>query len=121
MFSGYSTFFLGDGEIVIGEDTYLGDHGHIGTVEGSTVKIGRKCRLGSFLEIRTVNSVANQDFSREELDSHVGDVCIGDFVWTGSHVFIREGVTIGDNVVVGAYSVVTHSFPSDVVVAGCPA
>ena len=31
------------------------------------------------------------------------------------------GVTIGDNVIIGANAVVTHSFPKNVVIAGVPA
>ena len=31
------------------------------------------------------------------------------------------GVTIGDNVIIGANAVITHSFPENVVVAGVPA
>lgn len=48
-------------------------------------------------------------------------VKIGDNVWIGGCATILPGVTIGDNVVIGAGSVVTRDIPSDVVVAGNPA
>lgn len=46
---------------------------------------------------------------------------IGHNVWIGGNAVILPGVTIGDNVVVGAGSVVTRDVPSDCVVAGNPA
>ncbi|WP_066223847.1 sugar O-acetyltransferase [Formosa haliotis] len=48
-------------------------------------------------------------------------VTIGNNVWVGGHSTICPGVTLGNNVVVGAGSVVTKSFPDDVVIAGNPA
>lgn len=48
-------------------------------------------------------------------------VKIGDNCWIGGHVTICPGVTIGDNVVIGAGSVVVKDVPSNVVVAGNPA
>lgn len=49
------------------------------------------------------------------------DVIIGNNVWLGANVTILPGVELGDNVVVGAGSVVTKSFPKNVVIAGNPA
>ncbi|KRN40458.1 galactoside O-acetyltransferase [Fructilactobacillus fructivorans] len=48
-------------------------------------------------------------------------ITIGDDAWFGGHVTIVPGVTLGNNVVVGAGSVVTKSFGDDVVLVGNPA
>lgn len=47
------------------------------------------------------------------------NVTIGDYCWIGAYVFIREGMKIGDNVVViGAHIVVTMDLPSYSVAVG---
>ena len=48
-------------------------------------------------------------------------VVVGNSVWIGGNAVILPGVTIGNNVVVGAGSVVTRDIPDNVVVAGNPA
>ena len=48
-------------------------------------------------------------------------VNIGDNVWIGGRAVICPGVTIGNNVVVAAGSVVTKNVPDNVVVGGNPA
>lgn len=47
-------------------------------------------------------------------------VTIGSSVWIGGNTVLCPGVAIGDNVVIGAGSVVTHDIPSGVVAAGNP-
>ena len=47
-------------------------------------------------------------------------VRIGRNCWLGAGVVVAPGVTVGDNVVIGAGSVVTKDLPSDVVAAGNP-
>ncbi len=46
---------------------------------------------------------------------------IGKNVWIGMNSTILKGVTIGDDSIVGAGSVVTMDIPADVVAAGNPA
>jgi maltose O-acetyltransferase len=48
-------------------------------------------------------------------------VTIGHQCWIGGRAIVCPGVTIGDNVVIGAGAVVTKDVPSNVVVGGNPA
>jgi acetyltransferase-like isoleucine patch superfamily enzyme len=48
-------------------------------------------------------------------------VVIADNVWLGERVIVNKGVTIGENSVVGAGSVVTRDIPPNSVAAGNPA
>lgn len=47
-------------------------------------------------------------------------VAIGNDCWFGANVVICPGVTIGDNCVIGAGSVVTRDIPANSFAAGCP-
>lgn len=47
-------------------------------------------------------------------------VNVGNNVWFGGNVTVCPGVSIGDNAVIGAGSVVTHDIPANVVAAGNP-
>ena len=57
---------------------------------------------------------------REKLYQFNMPVRIGRNCWLGAGAIILPGVTIGDNVVVGAGSVVTHDLPDNVVAVGNP-
>ena len=46
---------------------------------------------------------------------------IGTNVWLGANTIVLKGVSIGDNSIVGAGSVITKSLPSDVMAGGNPA
>jgi maltose O-acetyltransferase len=48
-------------------------------------------------------------------------VVIGNDCWFGANVVVCPGVSIGDNCVIGAGSVVTRDIPADSFAAGCPA
>ena len=56
----------------------------------------------------------------------IGDGCqighvLGKNVWVGSNATILQGVTIGDNSVIGAGAVVTGDIPANTVAVGVPA
>jgi maltose O-acetyltransferase len=51
----------------------------------------------------------------------IGRVTIGDNVFIGAETVVLPGVTIGSNVIIGANSTVTHDIPDGTVAAGTPA
>ncbi len=57
---------------------------------------------------------------REKAYQYNAPVHIGRNCWIGAGVLVMPGVTIGDNTVIGAGSVVTKDIPSDVVAVGNP-
>ena len=50
----------------------------------------------------------------------IGRVTIGDNVFIGAESVVLPGVTIGNNVIIGANSTVTDNIPDNMVVAGIP-
>lgn len=87
----------------------------------SNCKIGKNSLFASNILISTENHGVdpNHTYATQELESK--DVTIGENCWIGEKVTILPGVTLGDNVIVGAGSVITKSFESNVIVAGNPA
>ena len=65
---------------------------------------------------------SNHDVYNLDQRSDVADVIIGKDCWIGMNSIVLPGVVLGDHTVVGAGSVVTHSFPKGfIVIAGNPA
>jgi len=64
---------------------------------------------------------SNHDLSDKSKVAKASPIIIGDNVWLGANVIVLPSVSIGNNVVVGAGSVVTKSFPDNVIIAGNPA
>ena len=99
------------------------------------LRFGDKCAIGSYTRIwnyapieigdcflsaggLTLNSGGHDPLT---LENSSGPIKIGDRVWCGLNVTILQGVTIGDDVVIGAGSLVIDDVPSNTVVAGVPA
>ena len=58
---------------------------------------------------------------RKELKEFTKPVRIGKYVWLGGNVVVCPGVSIGDNSIIGAGSVVTTDIPANVIAVGNPA
>ncbi|WP_249898884.1 sugar O-acetyltransferase [Paenibacillus sp. PK3_47] len=77
---------------------------------------------GSFLGMNVTVATLNHGLALETRNTtNSFPVIIGDNVWIGSNATILPGVTIGNNSVIGAGSVVTKDVPENTVAAGVPA
>ena len=111
-----------------------------------SIRIGNNCKFGEYFHISSCNRItigdglltgrfvlitdnshgslsladANTPPIKRRLDSK-GEIVIGNNVWLGDKVTILAGVHIGDNVIIGANSVVTKDIPSNSMAAGNPA
>ncbi len=101
---------------------------------GATIEIGNGCGfsgtvIGAFTSIilkENVRCGANTLIT--DSDWHLDDpragvskpVLINKNVWLGVNVTVLKGVTIGENSVIGAGSVVTKDIPSNVIAGGNP-
>ena len=108
------------GEIHIGDFTSIQPYIHLAAA--APLFIGHDVLIASHVYI------TDHDHQFLIPDLHVGyqpltvaPVRIGNYVWIGENVVILKGVTVGDNAVLGANSVVTQNVPPYAVVGGAPA
>jgi|GEM_PF-476671 acetyltransferase-like isoleucine patch superfamily enzyme len=141
-FNGPGITMYGDGTIDLGENSYIGRHSRIQAMDGQRVRIGANTAVSHFVFCYTRNWVADQDMRgpdadaadgagpadtlalstpKDALATTEGDTIVGNNCWIGASVFLTEGVSVGDNTVVGANAVVTDSLPPHCVAAGTPA
>jgi len=115
----FRSIVIGGQNITIGQrvGTSLALSGGIYINGWKGLEIGDGTFIGPNVGILTVN----HDLYNRDLYTNDGSVRIGRNCWLGMNSMILPGVTLGDNVTVGAGSVVTHSYPSNVVIAGNPA
>lgn len=77
---------------------------------------------GTFIAPKVNLITINHPVEPSQRDCTYGaPITIGRNVWIGIASTVLPGVTIGDNSIVGANSVVTHDVPPNTIVAGSPA
>ena len=122
----------------LGEDCYIetpfhanwgGRHVHFGSsiyanfnltlVDDTHIYVGDFTQFGPNVVLATAGHPIAPEL-RERYYQYNAPVRIGRNCWLGANVVVVPGVTMGDNVVVGAGSVVTKDLPSNVVAVGNP-
>jgi acetyltransferase-like isoleucine patch superfamily enzyme len=105
----------------IGNNVYIGRYVCITCV--SNVKVSDGCVLSEYVYVADSSHGLKPDAGHimEQKLVHRGNVLIGENTFIGYRACIMPGVKLGRHCVVGANSVVTHSFPDYSMVAGVPA
>lgn len=75
---------------------------------------------GSTIAQEAYLCTGTHDFDDPSLPLQTAPIVIGRDVFLGARVFVLPGVSIGDRVIVGACSVVTHDLPANTICAGHP-
>lgn len=104
---------IGD-EVAINHSCTL-DGGKAGITIGSRTRIATQCKLYAFDHGMAPDQPIYQQANRSR------GIKIGEDVWLGAGVGIRDGVTIGNGAVIGMNSMVTGDVPDYAIMVGNPA
>jgi len=106
-----------------GKYMHLGSHVYVNfgltCVDDTHIYIGDYAMIGPNCILATANHPILPSLRMSEYQYNL-PIRIGRGCWLGAGVIVVPGVTIGDNAVVGAGSVVTKDIPANVVAAGNP-
>jgi len=101
----------------LGENCAIASFVHIWSNE--EVTIGAESIIAAHVQISSsTHNYLRRPYRSERIDRKV---VIGRNVWIGSGAIVLPGVSIGDNAVIGAGSVVTKDVPENALVYGVPA
>lgn len=106
-----------------GRHTYIGDNFYanfnLTLVDDTTITIGNHVMFGPNVVLTTAGHPVDPDRRRNVAQFNI-PITIEDNVWIGANVVVLPGVTVGENSVIGAGSVVTKDIPANVVAVGNP-
>lgn len=120
-------------EVIVKNRCYFGNGARLSA--GNRSQLGQGARLNGIIHIgddvmmgpdvvMMATSHAYSDRTipmNQQGEAEEKAIIIGNNVWVGTRAILLPGVSIGDNSIIGAGSIVTKSFPSDSVIAGNPA
>lgn len=119
----FAARFAATPTLSIGNNTYIGHNTSFSI--GKRITIGDHCLIAGGVAMLDSNGHPVDPDKRRAGEppdeSSVRPIMIGDNVWIGQRALICPGVTIGDNSVVSAVSLVRDDVPPDCIVAGNPA
>ena len=108
------------GILQIGERLNVNSYSRI--VVHERIDIGNDVTIGQMVSILDHDHHYEITNGKMELDGYTTKpIEIGNNVWIGDKCTILKGAKVGDNVIIGANSVVTGHIPSNVIVGGTPA
>ncbi|MGR4019694.1 sugar O-acetyltransferase [Vibrio harveyi] len=103
--------------------THLGDNVYanfnLTLIDDTHIYIGDHVMIGPNVTIATAGHPIDPELRRDIAQFNI-PVHIGNNVWIGANSVVLPGVTIGENSVIGAGSVVTKDIPANVVAVGNP-
>ena len=109
---GPNTVIRAVNKVVIGKDTAIANN--VSIIDNNTHPLNPTDR-------RIMRHSPHGSDLRMDRHSANAPIIIGENVWIGSNARICKGVTIGDNAIIAANSVVTKDIPANAVAAGNPA
>lgn len=100
---------------------------------GALLKIGNHCGfsgcsivadkeviIGDHVMVGANTCIGDRDDHPDRLGTTPQPVHIGNNVFIGMHCIVMKGVTIGENSIIGAGSIVTKDIPANCIAAGVP-
>jgi len=104
--------------ITVGSGTFI-NYG-LTALDVAPITIGNDVQIGPNVQLLTPTHPIDPEQRRNKLEA-AKPIVIANNVWLGGGVIVLPGVTIGENSIVGAGSVVTRDVPANCVVVGNPA
>ena len=92
---------------------------HLTLVDDTAIHVGDNVMFGPNVTLTTGTHPIHPALRRKQVQYNL-PITIGNNVWIGANSVVLPGVKIGDNSVIGAGSVVTRDIPSGVVAVGIP-
>ena len=102
--------------ITVGKNVFINACCHFQDHGGIT--IGDDCQIGHAVVFATLN---HGILPEDRRNTYPAPIVLKKNVWVGSNATILQGVTIGENAVVAAGSVVSKDVPDNTIVGGVPA
>ena len=101
----------------IGKGTFINRNTYL--MDGCGITIGNNCFIGPNCGMYTAIHATLPEERNKGIEKAL-PIVIGDNCWLGGDVTILPGVTVGNNTIIGAGSVVTKDIPDNVIAAGNP-